>query len=89
MVNSQSKDIFEKTIEEFNEVQIKFSELNKTLSKVDADLEDELILEYSSKKDTAEYNKTENNIKIGGNNQQITKLKNDIVRLNQQLSDFC
>jgi len=88
LINSQSKDIFEKTIEEFNEVQIKFSELNKTLSKVDADLEDELILEYSSKKDTAEYNKTENNIKIGGNNQQITKLKNDIVRLNQQLLTF-
>jgi DNA sulfur modification protein DndD len=85
LVNSQSKDLFEKTIEEFNEVQIKLSELNKTLSKVDADLEDELILEYSSKKDTAEYNTTENNRKIGENNQQITKLKNDIVRLNQQL----
>jgi DNA sulfur modification protein DndD len=85
LINSQSKDLFEKTIEEFNEVQIKLSELNKTLSKVDADLEDELILEYSSKKDTAEYNTTENNRKIGENNQQITKLKNDIVRLNQQL----
>jgi len=85
LVNSQSKDLFEKTIEEFNEVQIKLSELNKTLSKVDADLEDELILEYSSKKDTADYNITENNRKIGENNQQITKLKSDIVRLNQQL----
>lgn len=85
LVNSQSKDLFEKTIEEFNEVQIKLSELNKTLSKVDADLEDELVLEYSSKKDTAEYNTTENNRNIGENNQQITKLKNDIVRLNQQL----
>lgn len=85
LVNSQSKDLFEKTTEEFNEVQIKLSELNKTLSKVDADLEDELILEYSSKKDTAEYNTTENNRKIGENNQQITKLKRDIVRLNQQL----
>jgi DNA sulfur modification protein DndD len=85
LVNSQSKDLFEKTIEEFNEAQIKLSELNKTLSKVDADLEDELILEYSSKKDTAEYNTTENNRKIGENNQQITKLKSDIVRLNQQL----
>ena len=85
LVNSQSKDLFEKTIEEFNKVQIKLSELNKTLSKVDADLEDELILEYSSKKDTADYNITENNRKIGENNQQITKLKSDIVRLNQQL----
>lgn len=85
LVNEHSKDLFESTIEEFNEVQIKLSELNKTLSKVDADLEDELILEYSSKKETADYNITENNRKIGENNQQITKLRNDIVRLNQQL----
>lgn len=85
LVNSQSKDLFETTIEEFNEVQIKLSELNKTLSKVDADLEDELILDYSSKKETADYKITENNRKIGENNQQITKLRNDIVRLNQQL----
>ena len=86
LVNEHSKDLFETTIEEFNEVQIQLSELNKTLSKVDADLEDELILEYSSKKETADYNITENNRKIGENNQQITKLRSDIVRLNQQLS---
>ena len=85
LVNSQSKDLFETTIEEFNTVQVKLNELIKTLNKVDADLEDELILEYSSKKDTADYNITENNRKIGENNQQITKLKNDIVRMKQQL----
>lgn len=86
LVNSQSKDLLETTIEEFNEIRVKLSELNKTLNKVDADLEDELILDYSSKKETADYKITENNIKIGENNQQITKLKSDIVRLNQQLS---
>ncbi|MCK0179669.1 DNA sulfur modification protein DndD [Flavobacteriaceae bacterium S0862] len=86
LVNSQSKDLFESTIEEFNEIRIKLSELNKTLNKVDADLEDELILDYSSKKETADYKITENNIKIGENNQQISKLQSDIIRLNQQLS---
>lgn len=86
LVNGQSKDLFETTIEEFNKTRIKIGELNKTLSKVDADLEDELILDYSSKKETADYNVTENNRKIGENNQQISKLKGDIVRLNQQLS---
>lgn len=50
LVSIQSKDLFETTIEEFNEIKVKLSDLNKTLSKVDADLEDELILEYSSKK---------------------------------------
>lgn len=86
LINTQSKDLFETTIDEFNETKIKLSDLTKTLSKVDADLEDELILDYSSKKETADYKITENNRKIGENYQQITKLKNDIVRLNQQLT---
>jgi DNA sulfur modification protein DndD len=85
LVNTQSKDLFESTIEEFNEIKVKLSDLNKTLSKVDADLEDELILEYSSKKETADYYISEKNRQIGENNQQITKLRSDIVRLNQQL----
>lgn len=86
LVNSQSKDLFKTTIEEFNKTRITIAELNRTLSKVDADLEDEMILDYSSKKETADYNITENNRKIGENNQQINKLKGDIFRLNQQLS---
>ena len=85
LINTQSKDLFETTIDEFNETKIKLSDLTKTLSKVDADLEDELILDYSSKKETSDYKITEKNRKIGENHQQITKLKNDIVRLNQQL----
>ncbi|WP_406844046.1 DNA sulfur modification protein DndD [Flavobacterium soyae] len=85
VINTQSKDLFATTIDEFNETKIKLYDLNKTLNKVDADLEDELILDYSSKKDTADYNITEKNRNIGENLQQITKLKNDIVRLNQQL----
>lgn len=85
LVNTQSKDLFETTIEEFNQIKVKLSDLNKILSKIDAELEDELILDYSSKKETADYNITEKNRQIGENNQQITKLRSDIVRLNQQL----
>ncbi|MFV1449152.1 DNA sulfur modification protein DndD [Maribacter sp. HS] len=85
LVNSQSKVTFETTIEDFNNVRINLANLNKTLRKVDADLEDELVLDYSSKKETADYNITEYNRKIGKNDQQIIKLKSDIVRLKQQL----
>jgi DNA sulfur modification protein DndD len=85
LINTQSKDLFETTIDEFNETKIKLSDLTKTLNKVDADLEDELILDYSSKKETSDYSVTEKNRKIGENHQQIIKLKNDIIRLNQQL----
>lgn len=85
LVKTQSKELFITTIDEFNETKIKLSDLFKTLNKVDADLEDELILDYSSKKDTADYNVTEKDRKIGENIQQIKKLKTDIVRINQQL----
>lgn len=71
LVNTQSKDLFETTIEEFNEVKTKLSDLTKSLNKIDADLEDELILEYSSKKETADFNIAEKNRQIGENNQQI------------------
>lgn len=85
LVNEQSKGLFETTIEEFNEVQIKLLELNKTLSKVDADQEDEYILEEISKKETAEYKRDISKEQIGGNKEKIKKFESDIVRLNQQL----
>jgi DNA sulfur modification protein DndD len=85
LVNTQSKDLFESTIEEYNELKIKLSELTKSLNKIDAELEDELILEYSSKKETSDFIIAEKNRQIGENNQQITKLKSDIIRLNQQV----
>lgn len=85
LVNTQSKDLFEATIKEFNETNIKLTELDNTLRKVDADLEDDLILEYFSKKETADFDIAEKNRKIGENNHQIARLRSDIIRLNQQL----
>lgn len=88
LVNIQSKDLFESTIEEFNELKLKLLDLNKILIQVDADLQDDLILEYLSKKETADYNITEKNRQIGENQNQITKLKNDILKLKNQLSSL-
>jgi len=84
LVNIQSKDLFETTIEEFNSVKIRLLELNKTLSKVDADLEDELILEYSSKKENTDRKVAEHHENIGINKGKIDKLLRDISRLSQQ-----
>lgn len=85
LVNNQSKEFFESTIEEFNLIRTNLIELNKSLSSIDADLEDELILEYSAKKDLAEFNIGEKNKLIGENNQQISVLQNNIVKLKQEL----
>lgn len=85
LVNNQSKEFFESTIEEFNLIRTNLIELNKSLSSIDAELEDELILEYSAKKDLAEFNIGEKNRLIGENNQQISVLQNNIVKLKQEL----
>ncbi len=86
LVNTQSKSLIETTIDDYNTIKIEIAELNKTLSKLDADLEDELVLDYSSKKETAEYKIAENNKKIGENRQKISKLKKDVLRLQQELT---
>mgnify|MGYP005991093621 CR=1 FL=1 len=88
LVNSQSKDLFNRNIKEFNEVQIKLSELNTILSKVDADQEDDFILETIAEKETAEHKITSHNIAIGENKEQIKKLQKDILRLKQELKGF-
>lgn len=85
LVKSQSSDLFQNTIEEFNIINFKKSELMKILVKVDADLEDDIILEYLADKETAEHNIALDNRKIGENNQQITKLRKDITRFNHEL----
>jgi DNA sulfur modification protein DndD len=85
LVSSKSKDLFETTIEEFNKTRIKLVELDKTLSKIDADQEDEFILETIADKETAEYKRDTHKEQIGGNKEKIKKLESDIVRLNQQL----
>tara|TARA_R110002072_G_scaffold283857_1_gene447530 strand:- start:5837 stop:7939 length:2103 start_codon:yes stop_codon:yes gene_type:complete len=83
LVNTQSKDFFETTIDEYNATKIKLSELNNKLSKVDADLEDDIILEYYSKKEKADFQLSEANQKIGENKANIVKEEMNVKRLNQ------
>lgn len=88
LVNSQSLELFQSTINGFTEINLKKNELLKTLNKIDSDLEDEIILEYLAEKETSEHNVTLLNRKIGENNNQINELRTDIVKLNKQLVDL-
>jgi DNA sulfur modification protein DndD len=83
LVNTQSKDFFETTIDEFNATKTRLAELNKKLNKVDADLEDDIILEYHSKKEKADFQLSEANQKIGENKANIAKEEMNVKRLNQ------
>ena len=84
LVNTQSKDLFEKTISEYNSIKIETNKLTNTLNKIDADLEDELILEYSSKKENFERKVADYHEQIGENKGSIIKLNKDITRISQQ-----
>ncbi|WP_158963190.1 DNA sulfur modification protein DndD [Myroides fluvii] len=85
LVNTQSGDLFQNTIEGFNSIDLRKSELIKILNKIDADLVDDIVLDYVAKKETAENKTTENNRKIGENTQQLNKIKKDITRFNHEL----
>jgi DNA sulfur modification protein DndD len=88
LVNTQSKDFFETTIDEFNATKIKLSALTNTLNKVDADLEDDIILEYNSKKEKADFQLSEANQHIGENKANISKEEMNVKRLNQSYQDL-
>jgi DNA sulfur modification protein DndD len=88
LVNSQSLELFQNTINGFNEINLKKNQLLKTLNRIDSDLEDEIILEYLAEKETSEHNIMLLNRKIGENNNQINELRADIVKLNKQLIDL-
>jgi len=85
LINTQSSEFFKSTIDEFNTINVRIDELERLLNKIDADLEDEIILEYIASKETAEHSIESNNRKIGGNIEHIDKLLKDNKRLNQQL----
>lgn len=88
LVNNQSKDFFENIIEDFQSIKNEILELTKTLNIVDAELEDELILEYSSSKESAERKIAEFHETIGKNKGKIEKLRKDISRINQQFQSL-
>ncbi len=53
-VRKQTKDIFEQTIENFNHVKDDILDIERGIKKIESDLEDEEVIEYTNKKTDAE-----------------------------------
>lgn len=84
-IRKQSKDIFEQTIDNFNRVKNDITEVEKVIKKIESDLEDEEIIEYSTNKNEAE-RKIEKLIEEKGSFQnQKENLKKENEKLNQSL----
>lgn len=88
VVNTQSKDLIQTTIDQYQKTKHELQENANTLKKVDADLEDELVLEYVSKKETLERKLSENHEQIGINKGLVDKLSQDIIRLTRKYQDL-
>ena len=84
-IRKQSKDIFEQTIDNFNRVKNDIYEVEKIIKKIESDLEDEEVIEYTTNKIEAE-RKTEKLIEEKGSFQnQKENLKRENEKLNQSL----
>lgn len=84
ILKRQSKELIENTIDEFNLVQLEIQEIDKKIKQIDADLQDEIVLEYLTKKEETE-RKLEKTIAVnGGFANQKEKLLKDNIRLNQK-----
>jgi DNA sulfur modification protein DndD len=84
VVNIQSKDIFENTMENYNSIKLELKDVTQTLSKIDSDLVDDYIIDKMIEKEKAERSLSEKDQNIGVFTANKDKLKKDIVRLNQE-----
>jgi DNA sulfur modification protein DndD len=80
LIKQNTKEQFEQTIENYNSVQNDIQELDKTLRKIDANLQDDFVLEYLIKKDD-EVLKVEKLIKENGS---LESQKADLIKQNSR-----
>jgi DNA sulfur modification protein DndD len=83
ILRQQSKELFESTVSDFNSIQLQIIEKEKQLKIIDADLQDETVLEMITKKDDAERLLEKLIGENGGLENQKDKLFKENIRLNQ------
>jgi len=85
IILQQSKEIIQQTIKGYNRTKNEIQEIETTIRQIDADLQDETILEYSTKREDSQTQIDKLNIRKGALENEITKLKKDISKFNQEL----
>jgi len=82
LVNLQSKDVFELAFQNFNNQKVKLEELNSTINRMDSEMEDELVIEYLTKREKSERQISDFNQQLGVNKEKIDKINKTINRTN-------
>nr|WP_315163591.1 DNA sulfur modification protein DndD [uncultured Flavobacterium sp.] len=84
IVDVQSKDSFETTMDTYNINKIELNDVTQIISKIDSDLVDDYIIEKMIEKEKSERLLSEKDQNIGSFRANKEKLKKDNVRLNQE-----
>ncbi len=85
LIIQQSQEVIQQTIEGYNRTKNEIQELTTIISQIDADLQDEIIIEYTIKKEDAERIMEKKIAEKGAKENQKERLKSEIIRLNQKL----
>lgn len=88
ILKQQSKELIEKTIDEFNSIQLDIQEIEKKIKQIDADMQDEIVLEYLTRKEEIERKLEKAFASNGGFENQKDKLLKDNSRLNQKYQNL-
>jgi DNA sulfur modification protein DndD len=84
ILKHQSKEFIENTIEEFNSIQLEIQATEKKIKLLEADMQDEIVLEYLTKKEETERRLEKVISANGGYENQKEKLLKENIRLNQK-----
>jgi DNA sulfur modification protein DndD len=81
-IRKQTKELFGQTIDSFNRVKNEIIEIDRTIKRIESDLEDEEIIDYTNKKNDAE-RKIEKLIEERG---ALISQKSALIRANESLN---
>ncbi len=82
LINTQSKELFESTMDNYNSSKINLIEINRKINRIDANVVDEFTREQIINKENAEHILEDNLKQIGAIEEKKEKLKKDNIRLN-------
>ncbi|MRJ11570.1 DNA sulfur modification protein DndD [Ornithobacterium rhinotracheale] len=88
LIETQSVDYIEQIVRDVNNIDAKIDKIQRELSHVEAGMEDELVLDYISKKSDEEQKTQDLFTKIGENNNKINNLKEQIKTANKKLTNL-
>lgn len=88
ILRTQSKDIFQQAIEKFSILKNELIDVEKTIKRIEVDLQDEKLVQYVNKKEEFERKRDKIIEEIGSDRLRIKELNKQIASINRQKHDL-